>query len=366
MLDNAVLFVGPTLAAERALAILPADVRPPAARGDVYRATLDGPRAILLVDGAFEDVAAVFHKEILWALKEGIHVFGASSIGALRAAELHRFGMVGIGEIFEAYRDNRLQRDDAVAVLHGPAELGWPQLTRALEDMVATLGEAERQGVLQPDDRTALGRAAETLFWRERTYAAVVQQAMASGWAGGSAAPFLEWVPKHEISRKEHDCLALLEHVAANWEALEEPFQPSFTFEHTEAWHALQSEVDQSTGMPADAGQIIAALRRDGAFEAIEIEALLAVIAEELVRDADGPADPASFPRAAARFRKRHDLSRVDDVERWMADNRLSHSDYVSLVRDSGNIEMLRNRLAARLPSTVLRLLRARGLIPGL
>ena len=59
--------------------------------------------AIGIVDGYFEGVLSVWHKEILWAMAEGIHVFGSASMGALRAAELHPFGMHGTGRIFEAF-----------------------------------------------------------------------------------------------------------------------------------------------------------------------------------------------------------------------------------------------------------------------
>jgi len=58
-------------------------------------------------------------------MAQGIHVFGAASIGALRAAELDVFGMRGIGDIYEAFRDGLLEDDDEVAVLHGPEELGY-------------------------------------------------------------------------------------------------------------------------------------------------------------------------------------------------------------------------------------------------
>jgi hypothetical protein len=362
MLERPVLFLGPTLCAERALAILPAELRPPAARGDVYRAALEEPRAILIVDGAFEDVPAVFHKEILWALKEGVHVFGAASMGALRAAELHRFGMVGIGEVFEAYRDGRQQRDDAVAVLHGPGELGWPQLTRSLVDIEATLATAERNGVIEPSDTRALTQSAKILFWRERTYLAVVEQALAKGWSGERADAFLAWVAKNEVFQKERDCLALLEHVSANWQALEEPFQPGFRFEHTEAFQVLQVEGEQ-TAPPASEQRIIAALQQHSAYEAVEAEALLSLLAEELLREADGPADPLVFARAAARFRSRHGLTQADGVARWMVEAGLSHADYTVLVRDTGNIDTLRRRLAPRLSAAMLRIARAQGLL---
>jgi hypothetical protein len=362
MFDRPVLFLGPTLRPERALAIIPAEIRPPAACGDVYRATLEEPRAILLVDGAFEDVPAVFHKEILWALKQGIHVFGAASMGALRAAELHRFGMVGIGEVFEAYRDNRLQRDDAVALLHGPAELGWPQLTRSLVDIQATLAAAERKDVIKPDDTRALAQSAETLFWRDRTYPALVKQALAEGWSGERSDAFLAWVEHNEVFQKERDCLALLEHVSANWQALEEPFQPEFRFEHTEAWQVLQADVEQTDRMASEP-RIRAALQQHGAYEAVEAQALLSLLAEKLLREADGPVDPLAFAKAAALFRSRHGLTRADSVARWMAEAGLSHADYAALVCDSGNIDVLRGRLASRLSARMLRIARARGLL---
>jgi hypothetical protein len=68
----------------------------------------------------------VWHKEILWAMSEGTHVYGSASIGASRAAELHSFSIVGIDGIFEAYPDGILTDDDEVAVLHGLEELGYP------------------------------------------------------------------------------------------------------------------------------------------------------------------------------------------------------------------------------------------------
>lgn len=40
----------------------------------------------------------------------------------LRAAELHSFGMEGVGRILESYRDGILTDDDEVALVHGPAD----------------------------------------------------------------------------------------------------------------------------------------------------------------------------------------------------------------------------------------------------
>ena len=118
---NVYIFTGPTLSPHDVCAELDAVCLPPVSQGDVYRAGLSGPLAIGIIDGYFESVPAVWHKEILWALTQGIHVFGSASMGALRAVELASFGMVGIGKIFEAFRDGTLEDDDgSVRGVHAP------------------------------------------------------------------------------------------------------------------------------------------------------------------------------------------------------------------------------------------------------
>ncbi len=121
---TAMVFLGPSLDIETARGELDAIYLPPVV-GDVYRAATRQPDAIGIIDGRFQDVPAVWHKEILWALNQGIPVYGSSSMGALRAAELDSFGMVGIGAIYRAYRDGVLEDDDEVAVAHRTAEEGF-------------------------------------------------------------------------------------------------------------------------------------------------------------------------------------------------------------------------------------------------
>src|ERR1700758_4110244 len=104
----AIVFSGPSLPLSKAPFVAGMEWRPPVRQGDLYKAALGRPALIGVIDGTFELVPTVWHKEILWAMAQGIHVYGAASIGALRAAELHSFGMVGIGRIFDAYRDGIL------------------------------------------------------------------------------------------------------------------------------------------------------------------------------------------------------------------------------------------------------------------
>ena len=143
-----IVFVGPTLPANEVLRQLDATILPPVQQGDVYRAVQQHHRAIGIIEGFFEGVPSVWHKEILWAIQQGIPVYGSASMGALRAAELADFGMIGVGRIFRDYHDGTLQDDDEVAVLHSPAELGFKPLSEPMVSVRATVGQAVETGVL--------------------------------------------------------------------------------------------------------------------------------------------------------------------------------------------------------------------------
>ena len=91
---------------------------PPLRMGDLARAAASrGPAAIGVVDGVFGGAHGLA-QEILWAMAQGIPVYGAASIEqALRAAELAPV-MRGVGT-FAAYGDGTLIDNDEVALLHG-------------------------------------------------------------------------------------------------------------------------------------------------------------------------------------------------------------------------------------------------------
>ncbi len=65
---RAVVFTGPTLDHDEGRGILDATFLPPVAEGDVYRVAEERPPVIAIIDGYFERVPSVWHKEILWAM----------------------------------------------------------------------------------------------------------------------------------------------------------------------------------------------------------------------------------------------------------------------------------------------------------
>jgi hypothetical protein len=206
------IFIGPTLAAAEVHARLPdATVMPPAAVGDVLRAgRRRGVRRIAIVDGYFERMAAVWHKEILLALERGIAVWGASSMGALRAAELAPFGMIGVGSIYKAYARGSIVADDEVAVAHLPAEQGYRAVSDALVNIREGLARAQKAAAIDLRTAARLIELARARFYRERSWA----QLIADGRAEGMNLDALAAFPKPD--RKAADARLLLKKLAAD------------------------------------------------------------------------------------------------------------------------------------------------------
>ncbi|MFL5801075.1 MAG: TfuA-like protein [Roseiflexaceae bacterium] len=234
------IFTGPSLASEEGRRELEAIYLPPVSQGDVYRAALRRPQAIGIIDGYFERVPAVWHKEILWAMAQGIHVFGSASMGALRAAELAAFGMEGVGAIFEAYRDGALEDDDEVAVVHGPAESGYRALSVALVNIRRTLAAAEAQSTIGPATRTALERIAKARFYPERSYPQLLRDAAEHGLPAAELAALRNWLPHGQIDQKHTDALAMLRLIRERLVDGLEPKRVAFHFEHTMFWDRVQ------------------------------------------------------------------------------------------------------------------------------
>ncbi|WP_422037011.1 TfuA-like protein [Roseibium sp.] len=171
-----IVFAGPSVDETEFPEGLRAHWSGPAAQGDIVAAVEEhGPCVIALIDGLFQGVPAVRHKEILWALSRGAIVFGASSMGALRAAELWRCGMHGRGVIYRWLRRFPLLPDDAVAVLHAPPELGAGALTEALVDLRLGIKRACRNGLVSRSLAQMLLQNARELHYTDRTFANITR-----------------------------------------------------------------------------------------------------------------------------------------------------------------------------------------------
>ena len=186
---------------------------PPAAVGDLLRLANDPPAIICLIDGYFDATPAPWHKEILSLMSAGWTIFGASSMGALRAAELHALGMIGVGSIFAAYRDGLLTGDDEVACVHAPGDLGWLPLTVPMVEIRATLVAAMRARSIDRFTARAVRRAIHDVHFARRDWSMIEQTCVGQGLLTGQAC---ERLRMGHVRLKQIDAVQCLE-AALGW-----------------------------------------------------------------------------------------------------------------------------------------------------
>ncbi len=215
---SVVVFLGPSLELGTAQQLLAADYRPPAARGDVLNAVQDGARIIGLIDGVFFQECAVAHREILFALERGVKVIGASSMGALRASELDRYGMEGVGRIYEQYKSGVVISDDEVALLFDPESL--KPLSEPLVNIRYNLDVAENQGLLSREAKAKLLEVARALYYPERVYDTIL--AAAAGIVEhADLARLKQFLADEKRDLKREDAIAALKRIKELAEPLE-------------------------------------------------------------------------------------------------------------------------------------------------
>ncbi|HEY0096491.1 MAG TPA: TfuA-like protein [Archangium sp.] len=324
------VFVGPTLHGLEGRRELEVVFLPPAAQGDVYRAALERPRAIGLIDGYFESVPSVWHKEILWAMAEGIPVFGSASMGALRAAELASFGMEGVGAIFEAFHRGELMDDDEVAIAHASAEDDFRPLSEALVNIRATLAGAEREGVVDAPVRGALQRLAQELYYPERSWSALLERAGDAGLPPEPLRRLREWLPRGRVDQKRADALAMLRQMREYLSAHPEPKQVSYTLAQTDAWAearrcAGRLEPDrQEERAPLPLEALLEELRIGGLFPRVRAGALARALALEEARQRGGELELEAVQRVCEAFRREHGLGGLRDFEQWLKEQHIA------------------------------------------
>ncbi|MBX4890162.1 TfuA-like protein [Rhizobium bangladeshense] len=215
MRDDIVVFLGPTLSEADARAHLDAIYLPPAGCADIVRAVARyAPAAIVLIDGAFAQRPAVRHQEILWAIARGVAVHGAASIGALRAAELAPYGMIGHGLIFRWYRRFPLADDADVTVPMAPAALGSRALGDALIDIRLALRKAERLGLIESPLRWQLESMARSLHFSERSFSRLLTAAEKYSELSCQREALKGWLRAEAESQKRVDAVNLLKYLA--------------------------------------------------------------------------------------------------------------------------------------------------------
>ena len=367
---RAIVFAGPTISAAEIEAGLPgALVLPPVAQGDVYRAALHKPNSIGIIDGYFQRVPAVWHKEILWAMSQGIHVFGAASMGALRAAELTAFGMVGVGMVFEDFLNRVLEDDDEVAILHAAEEHGYRASTEAMVNIRATFRKAAEAGVLSEASQMRMEKIAKRLFYGERTYDRILESAMQNGIRQSEIAAFAQWLPLGKVDVKRDDAMAMLQLMNEFLNANPQPKRVAFVFENTTFFEDLKrasAEVPTLTHPPAEARVLEEAKRDKETYQRAITAAVALALSERTLTGESDQSVTAIMEDVVLEFQARHVLNGTAALEDWCASNGCSAEELQRLLYRQTTLKWAERNIGSKLELYILDYLRWTGEFTGI
>jgi len=221
-MEKPVIFLGPSLSHEKARKVFDADYRPPAKKGDFLRLAADpAVRMVGLVDGVFlQDYPPTPIEVFQLARKEGLLLAGAASLGALRAVELEKFGMVGIGKIFQLYKTGKVDADDEVAVTFVP-EGDYKLQSEAMIDIRYNLYLARKNGDISKKATGVLAKVAKEIYFPHRNYSQIIEEAKnKQPDLADEFGSFGRYIASNRKSLKEIDAMRLVQYLKERYELL--------------------------------------------------------------------------------------------------------------------------------------------------
>lgn len=220
-MEKPVIFLGPSLSHEKARKVFDADYRPPAKKGDFLQLAADpNVKMVGFVDGVFlQDYPPTPIEVYQLARKEGVILAGAASLGALRAVELEKFGMIGIGKIFQLYKTGRVDADDEVAVTFAP-EGDYRLQSEAMIDIRYNLFLARKKQVIGKNAKNLLAKVAKEIYFPYRNYVHIIEEAQGRQPAlAGEIDSFRSYIASNRMSLKEIDAMRLVEYLKSRYES---------------------------------------------------------------------------------------------------------------------------------------------------
>jgi hypothetical protein len=223
-----IIFIGPSLNHDKARRIFQADYRAPAKKGDLmmlltsYSKSTEEPNStnfVGLVDGLFLQDYPPTPIEVYQLLSnKNFHVVGGASIGALRAIELEKFGMVGIGKIFELFRNGATDADDEVAVTFQQGA-GEDIQSEAMIDIRFNLFVACRKQIITDRVKRAIAKTAKSIYFPYRNYTHVLEQTRLDfPELSTQLDSFSAYINENRLSLKEHDAIKVVEYIKNAYE----------------------------------------------------------------------------------------------------------------------------------------------------
>src|SRR5215213_2451909 len=210
-----IVFLGPSLKLTKARKIINAEFKPPAKKGDLIKLSLMSDiRKIVLIDGVFLQEYPPTPIEVFQVIrKSNFKVYGASSIGALRAVELEKFGMEGIGKIFELYKKDIINSDDEIAVTF---DSHYNILSEAMIDIRYNIFLSWKKGIIDKETKQMMVNLAKRIYFPFRTYENIIKKSFHHFPSKEKyISKFSNYISINKVSLKELDTIHALQYISS-------------------------------------------------------------------------------------------------------------------------------------------------------
>jgi hypothetical protein len=346
-----VIFLGPSLPLTEAREVIDAIYLPPAKQSDLLSAvTTYRPDIIGLIDGVFLSLPSVWHKEILYTIEQGVAVYGASSMGALRAAETDTFGMVGVGEIYRMYASGELIDDDEVVTVHGPEDTGYCRLSEPMVNVRATFCRAKNEGIIDNSVCEQLSAIAKSIYFPERTFPAIFRKAAAAGISPEKLDGMATFVKAKYVDLKRQDAILLLETLRDLPEILPQ-VKPNFSLIRNQFFSNLyqrdRTVLRNETRIPLGDIAGYAALNLPD-FDQVNLHASNRALVQILAEILGVEVSQEAVDKESRRFRSQQNLTEETAFTNWLAENDLTLEEFNQLMVEMARCRSLQNWLLTR------------------
>ncbi|HEY9831473.1 MAG TPA: TfuA-related McrA-glycine thioamidation protein [Stenomitos sp.] len=346
-----VIFLGPSLPIAEAKEILDAIYLPPAKQSDLLSAvTTYKPDIIGLIDGVFLSLPSVWHKEILYAIEQGVAVYGASSMGALRAAETDAFGMIGVGEIYRLYASGELIDDDEVVTVHGPEDTDYCRLSEPMVNVRATFRRANDEGIIDSNVCEQLSAIAKSIYFPERTFPAIFRKAATAGISPEKLDAMAAFAKTNYVDLKRQDAILLLETLRNLPESVSQ-VQPNFSLIRNPFFSNLyqRDRTVLRNDIKVPLGDIVgyAALNLPD-FDQVNLQAANRALVQILAEILGVEISQEAVYKESRRFRSQQNLTEETAFTNWLAENDLTLEEFNQLMLEMARCRHLQNWLLTR------------------
>jgi len=289
-------------------------------------------------------------------------------MGALRAAELHAFGMVGVGSVFEAYREGACEDDDEVVVMHAGQEFGFGALSEAMVNIRDGLSQALKRRVISQLTHDTVAREIKHCHYSQRTWRLVPEIAKNECLPLEEVDALIEFVKTERPNRKRLDAIELLNQLRPFEEVPPPPFEPKFEFESTVFWDQLVAGTRTAPGpraaVPIEAIRSHLGIAEDDAEEIFQGALLLYLVVKEAHR-VGLHADPEKVAAVSERFRQSHGLATAAATEEWLRRNHLGEAEFPALMEVIALVEAVAKHHSSGLDAFLPAELQRRGRFEG-